>query len=366
MSGAGGRWKPQETSPAERLGRSAGGYRLLVELARGGMGVTYLARGAPDAQPQLAVLKRPHAHLLLHPEVRQRFYHEAAIASFVHHPYLLETFGFGEDPDGPYLLLEYVHGTPLEDLIDRAVLRGRRLDPRAVALIGVRCLAALEALHGARDPEGEPLHIVHRDVSPQNVLISASGEVRLGDFGIAKSRLQHGLTDERDLLGKLPYLPIEYLKERRVGPLLDVYSLAVTLWTAFAGRSPFTARDERNLVLEVLRSGVPPLSTAWPECPAELDALLQAATHKDWKQRLSPAELRKGLTRCLLRNVPEGLLAEIVDELAGADLRRRASAWQIEMDLGREGVKSSGVFRSSASQAPEPLPAVAVHRSRRG
>ncbi len=78
------------------------------------------------------------------------------------------------------------------------------------------------------------------------------------------------------------------------------------------------------------------------------------------------ARVRKGLTRCLLRNVPEGLLAEIVDELAGSDLRRRASAWQIEMDLGREGVKSSGVFRSSASQAPEPLPAVAVHRSRRG
>lgn len=297
------------------------------------MGVTYLARANHASVRRLAVIKRPHHFLLRDPDVHRRFHHEAAIASSVRHPNLMQTFGVGEDAEGPYLLLEYVHGTTLEDLTDRSILRGRTPDVRAVVLIGIQCLAALEALHGARSHDGAALRVVHRDVSPQNILVSARGEVCLGDFGIAKSRLQQARTDRSTLLGKLQYLPVEYLRERRVGPRLDSYAIAVTLWTTLAGASPFTGRDERSFVRQILTGRVPALRSVWPECPWELDELLSAATHPDWRQRLSPRELRAGLARWLASRIEENPIPSIVEKLAGPDLRRRAAAWGIEADL---------------------------------
>lgn len=317
-------------NPTNPLCGPAAGYQPIVELGRGGMGATYLARSTAAAPGRLAVIKRPHRALLRDPDVHRRFHHEAAIASLVRHPHLMRTFGVGEDGDGPYLLLEYVHGTTLEDLADRSILRSRRPDLCAVVLIGVQCLSALEALHDARDSDGVPLRIIHRDVSPQNILVSARGDVRLGDFGVAKSRLQEARTDQQTLLGKLQYLPVEYLKERRVGPRLDSYATAMTLWTTLAGRPPFVARNERSFVGQVLRGRVPALRSVWPECPPEIDQLLTAATHPDWRERLSPRELRAGLARWLEPRVEEGSIQRFVEGLAGADLRTRAAAWGIE------------------------------------
>lgn len=314
--------------------QAAGGYQPIAELGRGGMGVAFLAYRLGREPLDWAVVKRPHRHLMQDAEIHRRFHHEAAIATTVSHPCLVQTWGAGEDAHGPYLLLEYVHGTTLEDLIDRAALRGETLPRAAVLEIGLSCLSALEALHEAKDRHGAPLYIVHRDVSPQNVLVSLEGKGKLSDLGVAKSRLRHASTDARDLLGKLPFLAPEYLKERRTGPALDVYAWGVTLWMALTGRSPFTSKRERGLLYEILEQGVPELPIPEGQWSQELRAICASATHRDWKQRASTSQLRRELTVLLAARSPrfDESLMSVVDRLAGNDLRRRDEIWGLGLD----------------------------------
>lgn len=331
---------------------SAGGYQPFAELGRGGMGVAYLARriefGRGTAQERLplrapiCVVKRPHAHLMRDGDLHRRFHHEAALATSVHHPALVETWGAGEDAHGPYLLLEYVHGITLEDLIDRSALRALDVPVELCVHVARRCLDALHALHHARDRRGTPLFAVHRDVSPQNVLLDADGRVKLSDLGVAKSRLKHASTDLRGILGKLQYSAPEYLRERRAGPALDVYALGVTLWTSIAGRSPFNRRNESELLADIMERGVPPLKDVRRDCPTEVSLLVARATARQMEERPTVAQLAEELDRLSGGVVAQGQagLAQSIERLAGRDLLERKRAWglgDLDLALARVG-----------------------------
>lgn len=316
------------------------------------MGVTLVASRPDRGHEAFVVIKRPHAALLKDAGARQRFHHEGAVATAVVHPNLVQTILAGEDQWGPYLISEYVHGATLMDLIDRAAVKGTLLSWSFVAEVGAEVLRGLAALHSAIDPKGRPMHAVHRDVSPQNILVLLDGRVKVADFGIAKSSLSSVCTDATFLLGKLAYLAPEYLTQKATGPHLDVYAASVTLWTALAGRTPFPGATERAILQRILQDGLPDLTQARPDVPSDLSALLKLAAHEDPTMRPNAAEFAEALHAVLSAPGPEGRSSEpqtfveqgrahvraVVDTLAGTDLRLRLNSF-LEKAHNLQGVQ---------------------------
>jgi serine/threonine-protein kinase len=267
------------------------------------------------------VLKRMRRGLLRDTEALRRFRHEATLSQCVDHRNLVRTFCAGEDDQGLFLVLEYIHGTHLMDLSDRALLTRRRLSWPSVVGAGVQALEGLIALHEGVDEQGNPLGILHRDLSPQNLLVEDTGRVVLSDFGISKSRLSTLSTDASHMLGKLAYLTPEYLRQAQSSTAGDVYSLAVTLWVLLIGRVPFSGRSETEMLLAIITDGVPPLHTLRAEAPAALSALLSAATSMKDTDRPTAREFHSGLL-----SIWEGrgdhleVVQSEVDGCAGSDL----------------------------------------------
>ncbi len=302
----------------------ASGQLLEVgELARGGMGSAHLVfkRGEPQT---LFVLKRLRPGLVDDAEALRRFRHEAALSQAVRHPQIVRTLSAGTDHRGPYLLLEYVHGTHLMDLTDRALLRRSRLSWQSVVGVGLQASLGLSALHAAKDEAGRHLRISHRDISPQNLLVEHTGRVVLSDFGISKSRLSTVSTDASHMLGKLAYMSPEYLRQALSIPAGDVYSLAVTLWVALTGRLPFGGDSETQMLRAILSEGVPPVRASRPEVPERLSDLLGVATSIEPERRPSAEQFHGTLSEIFrlggLASSPEELVVSEVDRVAGADL----------------------------------------------
>lgn len=288
------------------------------------MGVTLIAARPEAPSPAFVVIKRPYRHLLTETTARQRFHHEAALASAISHPHLVQTLVSGEDIHGPYIVLEYVHGVTLTELVDRAFLGGKRLPTSAVLNLALQCAAGLTAMHEARDPRGMPLHAFHRDITPPNILITAGGIVKLGDFGIARSCLSEASTDAQTLLGKLAYLAPEYLIQNQSSPALDIYALGIALFYAFIGRTPHRAKSERELLLAVLREPFPPEPLAQAGVPAPLADLMIQMCAREPAARPTARELYEAFAG-LAASGPQ--LKEVVDLLAGLDLTERWRAF---------------------------------------
>lgn len=303
------------------------------ELARGGMGTAHLVfrRGNPET---LFVLKRLRRGLLGDPEALRRFRHETTLSRSVQHPHIVRTIGAGTDELGPYLVLEYIHGTHLMDLSDRALLKRRRLRWQAVVGVGVQAAVGLEALHEAKDGQGASLEILHRDVSPHNVLVEHTGRVVLSDFGISKSRLSTVSTDASHMLGKLAYMAPEYLRHANSSAAGDVYSIGVTLWVALTGQLPFRRGSETQLLAAIIADGVPPVTTLRPDVPRRLSELLSEVTSMDFERRPTAKQVHVALSEICgregLGEKPADLVVSEVDRLAGSDLaiRRQVFAQQ--------------------------------------
>lgn len=302
-------------------------YETILELGRGGMGTVYLARTVGAAGfARLVVLKRLHEHLLDEPDAVQRFLDEARMAAWVQHANVVSTHQVGSDKQGYFLVLEYIEGASLEELVDRAALKRQRIPPPIVLRIALDALAGLQAAHTAHDASGRPLEILHRDVTLQNVLIGRDGVARVADFGIAKSAIGHVKTDRGYVVGKLLYLPPEYLRREPFGPELDVYSLGVTMWLALSGQELFEGASEAQLLTCILDRGVPRLSTVM-EVPPQLDALVARACERKASLRFPTARAMADAIEQIARDTgwlaSHADVADYVEKLAGTDLARR-------------------------------------------
>ncbi len=224
--------------------RRVGHYELLAPIARGGMATVYLAqRVGPGGFARVFVAKRLHAHLAEDPEFVTMFMDEARIGSSLQNVNVVPVLDVARAGEDAVLVLEYVHGVSLDVLLsDVSGLMGSFPVPIALAIInGV--LAGLQAAHDAVDHRGESLQLVHRDVSPQNVIVSAEGVPRLIDFGIAKATSSSHVTRVGFFKGKLAYMTPEQLREGRVTRAVDIYAAGVLLWEMLAGRRPFEHRE---------------------------------------------------------------------------------------------------------------------------
>lgn len=302
------------------------GYRVLFELGRGGMGAAFLARaeGAGGFE-RLVVIKRIRPERL-DPRSIERFLREARVAAAIHHANVVSAQNVGQDGEGPFIVLDYVDGASLEELLDRSLLKQRALPVPIMLRVALDTLAGLEAVHDARDAQGKPLNVLHRDVSLQNILVGRDGVARLLDFGIARSDLGGNTTDQHYIVGKLPYLPPEYLRREAMDASADVYGLGVTLWLCLTGKELWPSASEAQVLQHIIIEGIPRLSPDAEVAPEVVELVASACAPDRARRFLTAREMaaaieRLGRERGWLATHHE--VAEWIEALCGTDLSRR-------------------------------------------
>lgn len=265
---------------------SFGNYKLIALLGRGGMGEVYLARG-PSGRP--VVIKRILGTLLDNPDILRGFLDETRIAARLRHPNIVRIDELGEVDGEWFVRMEHVEGASLFEVLKRAAEAQTFLPLEATLSIGSSIARALDYAHHALDAEGRSLGLVHRDVTPHNMLLSRSGVVKLIDFGVARAEQSLLRTLPGMIKGKLAYMSIEQAQGKLVDGRTDVFALGVCLWEALTGRRLFRAETEAQTMQRVFACQVSPPSLYRPEIPAEVDALVLKAVARAPADRFARA-----------------------------------------------------------------------------
>ncbi len=272
----------------ERVGR----YEILVPIASGGMATVYLARpsGPIRGVDRDVALKLTHAHLRKEEEFAHHLVEEAKLAAGIHHPNVVAILDVGEDALGIYLVMDYVDGDTLGNLIRQAEKGGSGL-PLAVGLrVVLDGLAGLHAAHELPGPDGSSLGLVHRDFTPQNILVGLDGISRLSDFGIAKAATRLGHTATGVVKGKIAYMSPEHARGRPLDRRADVFSAGVVAWEVVARQRLRESDTDVSLLLRVASEPAPPLSQVVPGVPLEIDRAIASALELDKDQRCPTAQ----------------------------------------------------------------------------
>lgn len=326
-------------------------YRKLLRLASGGVGTVHVGvlEGALGFR-QLVALKEAHPHLLENEHVRRTFVDEAFLAARIHHANVVEVRDVEVTPEGITLVMPYIDGATLGDLWYAASKNGLRIPPPVALRIILDACAGLAAAHALTDENGAPLGIIHRDVSPQNLLIGADGVTRVGDFGVAKHRRSDGYaTTQGTFKGKLAYAAPEYLRGQSIDVRLDVFALGVILWELLAMERLFLTEGELETIQRVQRVRPKKVSTFDPEL-APLDPILEQALEKSKTARTATvAELATALEEAARGKIASHRdVAGFLNQVLGAKLERRRQTI-------RERLRDEGVSIPVVS-APSPAP----------
>ena len=283
--------------------RAFGRYRLLEQIGSGGMAEVWRAEAlGPEGFVKEVALKLIRGDHEARADWVRMFVREARLASRLTHANVVQVFDFGEVEGRHYIAMELVRGRTLREVLHRCREKGLRLGVARAVHVCAEVARGLAYAHRYEDG-GRPLGLVHRDVSPQNVLLSFEGEVKLTDFGIARALGAAEATSPGTVKGKAAYMPPEQARGEAVDGRADVFALGVILWELCAGRRLF-ARDSDAATLSALLSAAPPSApSAWnEEVPPELDALALAALERDPALRTGSAEeLAAGLAAIRVR-----------------------------------------------------------------
>lgn len=350
---------------SEGFPRRFGPYVLLSSFAHGGMGAVYLAkRGGIAGIDRLCVLKKLRPDLTQNAEYVRRFIDEARLAVQLNHANICHTFDVGRVGNEYYLAMEYVSGVNLRALQNRARERGRTIPEGAALFILCEVLEALDYAHRLEHPmTGKPLNLVHRDVSPQNVMVSFEGEVKLVDFGLAASELKEEQTESQMVMGKVAYMSPEQARGEKVTPHTDQFAAAIVGYELFAGERFYGEMSNYQIWQVVGRGGFTP--RRWAELSPELLAVLARALHGDPAQRFPtcgdfkdalqsslvsryPATNRRAV-RSLLRELFEGDTARERSFLARFADGKPPSATEVP----KRGPRTVSLFLPSSKGEPE-------------
>jgi serine/threonine-protein kinase len=310
-----------------------GRYAIHGKIASGGMASVHFGRLAGVAGfSRTVAVKRLHAHLAQDPSFRSTMIDEARLAARIHHPNVVSTIDIVLDNGELLLVMEYVRGESLARLL-RTESERRRRAPRAIAsAIILGALHGLHAAHEATSDRGTPLGIVHRDVSPQNILVGVDGVARVIDFGIAKAAGRIQMTTEGAVKGKLAYMAPEQLASGdnrlatgEVTRAADIYAVGALLWEILAGRRLFTGENDAQRAIQVLLGAKDPPSRYAPNVPPLLDALVMKALAFDPADRFATAmEMAEELRRVVVPAFSTDV-GRWVDDVASKALARRGA-----------------------------------------
>lgn len=312
-----------------------GAYEVIVRLASGGMAEVYAARH-PSDPGRVVVIKQMLPQFSHKPDYVEMFLDEGRIVSLLRHPNIVRMLDFGFHGEAPYLAMEYLHGVDLRAIIRDCVARRTLLPlPHALAIMSAAC-SGLHVAHEARSIEGHPMDLVHRDVSPQNIVVTFDGAVKLIDFGIAKTR--HRLHESRagSLKGKVPYMSPEQIRGTNLDRRTDIYALGVVLYELVTGRRPYLlSKDEQpqaefSLMMAIVEHRVARPSTVRPELPPEIEQVVMRALSALPTERYQTAEQMKqaieAAARTLRLSTDSQQVAVLLRERFGDQMRKWRAA----------------------------------------
>jgi serine/threonine protein kinase len=311
-----------------------GPYRLLERVAVGGMAEVFKAkRSGVEGFEKVVAVKRILPHLSDNKEFVDMFVDEAKVVAGLAHPNIVQIFDLGKLEKSYYIAMEYVHGRDLRSIQKRAAERGLRVPLDLSVLIVSKVCAALEYAHRKRDDEGRPMLMVHRDISPQNILISFEGDVKLTDFGIAKAATKATTTDRGALRGKLLYMSPEQAWGKPIDRRSDLFSLGIVCYELLTDAKPFLGSSEMSILEMVRECRVAAPGSLNPRIPQSLERVVMKALERDAEVRYQDAgELGKDLERVLLERRPP----------AAPDLAR---LMELLFDEGERGVAQAAEQR---------------------
>ena len=302
-------------------------YELLGELATGGMATVYFGRqrGAFGFSRTVAI-KSMHPQLAKDPAFRAMFIDEANLTARIRHPNVVPTLDIVSSPTKLLIVMEYIEGVSLSVLLRAARARGVRLSVPVVVAILRDLLDGLHAAHELKDDRGQPLSVVHRDISPQNVLVGVDGIARVVDFGVAKAAGRNYHTQTGEIRGKVGYMAPEQMFGEDIDRRVDVYASGVVAWETLVGERLFNAPTDAALVLLVMKGSITPPSIARGEAlPPGLDDLIAQALAHDPQDRPATAVAMMQRLLAIAQPAPREVVGALVRELAPQELALRAS-----------------------------------------
>jgi serine/threonine-protein kinase len=350
-----GKVKPEGPGSGDLQGRShLGRYQLVRRLAVGGMGEVWLARpvGGAGVEPPV-VLKTLLEHLKEDQDFVNMFFDEARIASALKHPNIARIAELGEDGGEYFIAMEYVRGPPLTEVVQRARARGMGLPLALACRIVAEAAGALDFAHAAKTAEGLPLGVIHRDVSPQNILLGVDGAVKLIDFGVAKAANKLVRTATGTIRGKHAYMSPEQAYGKRLDARSDVFGLGIVLWELLAGARLFKRESELETLRAVVGAKLRPPSAEARAVPRSLDAIVRRALEREVDARYQTAGA--------LKEDLEGFLERQRLPASAAHL----AAWlQLLYPTGVEDEPGAGVASEPTHTSVSALPVVEPARPR--
>lgn len=310
-----------------KAGDVLGRFQLLVPIGEGGMGRVWVAREQGFAQrPRLVAIKTALAEDAAADEYWKVLLDEARIASQVQHPNVCAIHALDRERGVVYLVMDWSDGGSLRELLDG--MPERRLDFPLAARITAHVCAGLHAAHELAAEDGSSLGVVHRDVSPQNILLSGSGQVKITDFGVAKARGQlHAATQTGEVKGKLSYMAPEQVTTRDVDRRADVFALGCVLYEASTGQRAFHGGDALATLYQLLEQPLTPPSERLPGYPAGLERIVLKSLERDPEKRYATTEdMGRALEGWLASEramVSDSKIAEVVASSLGERMAKR-------------------------------------------
>ena len=301
LQAAGGRPNTQDTLPlgaASGPSETSSRFRVIAQLGQGAIATVYLATTGSTTPP--IVLKRLHAELAAEPDFLRMFLDEARIAASIRHPNVVETKEVGFDGDHHFIAMEYLEGPSLEQMVRRAERTGVPFPCDLHVFIISEALAGLHHAHELRGANGAPLNIVHRDISPQNILITGDGRVKLIDFGIAKAADSMSQTRTGAMKGKYLYMAPEQFRREHVDRRTDIFAAGVLLWQAATGRPLWHGLSELEVIDKLSSGQIPSPRDVNPNVDVDLARIcMRALAPRPEDRYATAADLRKDLAEYL-------------------------------------------------------------------
>jgi serine/threonine-protein kinase len=350
--------------------RVLGRYALYDEIASGGMATVHYGRllGAVGFSRTVAI-KRLHPHYAKDPEFVSMFLDEARLAARIRHPNVVQTLDVVALDGELFLVMEYVQGESLHRISNAAHRDEQRAPLNVTSAIVCGLLHGLHAAHEATNDRGEPLNIVHRDVSPQNVLVGTDGSVRVIDFGVAKAAGRMHTTQDGNIKGKLSYMSPEQLHAQKLDRRSDIFAAGIVLWESLTGQRLFKSETEGATLKRVLDHPIDPPSRVVAGIPKQLDEVALRALQRTPSKRFHTArEMALALESCVPPASPTRVAAWLEDVVGESLSARARTLARIEEQGGSTGSYAPATHQNSEAtevDAPASQSNVSMSSTRR-
>ena len=312
-----------------------------------------------NGQPHLVAVKRVLAHLAEDDDFIQMLVDEAKIASVLRHHSIARVYEFARAHGEYFIAMEHVDGKDMRTVLERCRAKKKPIPPEHAAYICAEVGAALHAAHSAVDSRGRPLRIIHRDVSPSNIIASYAGEVKLCDFGIAKATLSRVTTKTGVIKGKVKYMSPEQALGRKLDHRSDVFSLGSCMYEMLTRIPPFTATNEMDLLIKVRDAKYRPISELQPGIPPELEAICDKCLTRSRANRYQTAAEAEGDLRAFLRrfmpNYSRSHLGRFIRKMFAQEIERELRMLEefVLSDAPSDDVGESLMVRDADFEPPE-------------